>query len=110
MCIYAARGGIGTATPSLQQLNNKSSSSLEENLLRTLRRLPQTTTSEEGPEYAFNCILSGNDENLTATVEYGPLPLQMLSPILKFITSSYVLQFLFLNGRDPRWAPEDSTL
>jgi hypothetical protein len=48
MCICAARGGIGTAAPSLQQLDNKSSSSLEENLLQMLCRLPQmmvTTTS-----------------------------------------------------------------
>jgi hypothetical protein len=99
MCICAARGGIGTAAPSLQQVDNKSSSSLEENLLRMLRRLPQTTTtrsvaSEAGPEDAFSCIATGNDEIPFTTAKDRSPALQMFNPILKFITSSDVFQFL----------------
>ena len=101
MCICAARGGIGTAAPSFQRLDNKSSSSLEENLLRMLCRLPQTTTttttsvvSKAGPENAFSCNATGNDGTLFTTSDDGSPALQMLSPILKFITSSDVFQFL----------------
>jgi len=100
MCICVARGGIGTAAPSLQQPDNKSSSSLEENLLRMLLRLPQTTAmttsvaSKAGPENAFSCTATGNDGTLFITGEDRSLALQMLSPMLKFITSSDVFQFL----------------
>jgi hypothetical protein len=98
MCICVARGGIGTAAPSLQQLDNKSSSSLEENLLRMFRRLPQTTmtsaTFKTGPENAFRCIATRNNGTLFTTGEDRSPALQMLSPILKFITSSDVFQFL----------------
>jgi hypothetical protein len=99
MCIYAARGGIGTEAPSLQQPDNKSPSSLEENLLRMLRRLPQTTTttsvaSKPGPENAFSCIATGKDGTLFTTSKDKSLALQTLSPILKFITYSEVFRFL----------------
>jgi len=82
-----------------QQPDNKSSSSLEENLLRMLRRLPQTTTttsvaSKAGPENAFNCVATGNDGTLFITSKDGSPALEMLSPILKYITSSNVFQFL----------------
>lgn len=91
-------GGIGTTAPSLQQPDNKLSSSLEENLLRMLLRLPQTTTipvtSKAGPGNSFNCIATGNDGTLFTTgKDRSPIP-QMLSPILRFITSSGVFQFL----------------
>lgn len=100
MCICVARGGIGKAVPSLQQLDNKSSSSLEENLLRMLHRLPQTmatTTSNASktrPENAFSCIATGNDGTLFTTGKDRSPELQALTPILKFITSSDVFQFL----------------
>ena len=98
MCICVARSGIGTAAPSLQQLDNKSSSSLEENLLRMLRRLPQTTTAKTvakaRPEIGFCCIARGNDGTLFTTSNDRSPALQILSPILKFITSSDVFQFL----------------
>lgn len=100
MCICSARGGISTATPSLQQLDNKSSSSLEESLLRMFRRLPQTTrmttptASKAGPENAFSCIAMGNDKTLFTTGKDKSPALQLLRPILKFITSSDVFHFL----------------
>jgi hypothetical protein len=100
MCICVAHGGIGTVAPSSQQLDNKSSSSLEENLLRMLRRLPQTTrttitvTSKAGSENAFSCIAAENDGTLVNTSKDRSPALQMLSPILKFLTSSDVFQFL----------------
>lgn len=100
MCICAARSGISTAAPSLHRLDNKSSSSPEDNLLRMLRRLPQTTTtsvaSSVGSENAFSCIATGNDGALFkfTTSNDRSSALQMLSPILKFITTSDVFQFL----------------
>jgi hypothetical protein len=100
MCICAARGGIGTATPSLQQPDDKSSSSLEESLLRMLRRKPQTTTTTTsvvpttGPENAFSCIAKGKDGTLFTTVKDRTVAFRTLSPILEFITSSDVFQFL----------------
>ena len=98
MCICAACGGIGTAAPSSHRLDNKLSSSLEENLLRMLCRLPQTTTtsvvSKAGPENAFSCNAMGNDGTLFTTSDDRSPALQMLNPILKFITSSDVFQFL----------------
>jgi hypothetical protein len=84
----------------LQQLDNKSSSSLEEDLLRMLRRIPRTTTttmsaaSKPGPENAFSCIATGNDGTLLTTGRDKSLALQTLSPISRFITSSDVFQFL----------------
>ena len=82
-----------------QQPDNKSSSSLEENLLRMLRRLPQTTTttsvaSKAGPENAFDCIATGNDGTLLIIGKNRPPALEMLSSILKYITSPDVFKFL----------------
>jgi hypothetical protein len=83
----------------VQQLDNESSPSLEEKLLRMLRRLPQTMTttsvsSKAGPENAFSCITTGNDGTLFTTGKDRSPALQILSPILKYITSSDAFQFL----------------
>lgn len=101
MSMRAAPGGIDTTASSFQPNNTESTSSLEEDLLRLLRgsQLPSTATetsvgSNGGLENAFSCIATGSDGSLfTTSKEWSPIS-RMLSPILKFITSSDVSRFL----------------
>jgi len=64
-----------------------------------LRRLPQTTAtssvvSRTGPENAFSSIATGSDRTLFAASKDRSFVSQMLSPILKSVTSSDMFQFL----------------
>ena len=104
MNMCAASGGIGTVTSSLQQNNTESSSSLEKNPLQSLRgsQLPSTVTTtttttsvttKAGPENAFSCIATGSDGSLFTTGKEWSFS-RMFRPILEFITSSEVPQFL----------------
>jgi hypothetical protein len=91
MC--AAHGGIGTMASPFQTNNTEPSSSLEKDLLRSLFYGPQlsstatttTVASKAGPENASSCIATGSKEMSHS---------RMLSPVLKFIKSSDVFEFL----------------
>ncbi len=62
-----------------------------------LRKLPQATTttvaSKVESENAFSCVAMGSDGTLAIGKDWSPVS-QMLSPILTFVTSSDIYQFL----------------
>ncbi|KAF8486442.1 hypothetical protein DFH94DRAFT_713329 [Russula ochroleuca] len=95
-----AHGGIRTMASSLKTNNAESSSSLEKDLLQSLLHGPQLSSttmtsvaSKAGPENAFSCIATASNRSLFTTSKEKSHS-QMLSPVLKFITSSDVFEFL----------------
>jgi hypothetical protein len=56
-------------------------------------RSDAVSCSREGDNNLFGCVATGNDESLFTSKDRSPIS-GMLSPILNFITSSDVLQFL----------------
>ena len=89
MC--AAPGGIGTLASSLES-NNTESSSPPVTTTPTPTSTPAATKT--GPEDAFSCIAAGSDGSLFTTTRKESSISRMFKPILKFITSSEVHQFL----------------
>ena len=104
MSMCAAQAEVDTMASSLQKKITEPTTSVEVNLVRSLLHAPQlpstetTTTpvaSKAGPENAFSCIATGSDGSLFTTSKERSHS-QMLSPILKFIASSDVFEFLKL--------------
>ena len=101
MSMCAVHGGVGSMALSLHPNNTDSTSSYEKKLLQLLRGpLPRstamtTTTSiacKAGPTNAFSCITMGSD-GVVFTNRETPI-CRMLSPIMRFISSPDVFQFL----------------
>jgi hypothetical protein len=99
MSMCAAHGGIAMMVSPLQTNNTELSSPLKKELIRSGPQLSSTATattsvaSKAGPENMFSCIATGSNDSLFTTSKEMSHS-RMLSPILKFITSSDVFEFL----------------